>query len=60
MKFRQGFGRLIRSGSDRGAVVCLDSRLLRKGYGHAFLDSLPPCRRLESLEELGRFFQPAR
>ena len=59
MKFRQGFGRLIRSGSDRGAVVCLDSRLLRKGYGHAFLESLPPCRRLESIEELESFFAPA-
>ncbi len=59
MKFRQGFGRLIRSGSDRGAVVCLDSRLLRKGYGKAFLKALPPCRRLESLEELEGFFKPA-
>ncbi len=60
MKFRQGFGRLIRSGTDRGAVVCLDSRLLRKGYGKAFLKSLPPCRRLESLDELAAFFaEPA-
>ena len=57
MKFRQGFGRLIRSGTDRGAVVCLDSRLLRKGYGKAFLKALPPCRRLESLEELANFFK---
>jgi len=57
MKFRQGFGRLIRSGTDRGAVVCLDSRLLRKGYGKTFLRSLPPCRRLESLDELAGFFQ---
>ena len=57
MKFRQGFGRLIRSGTDRGAVVCLDSRLLRKGYGKAFLKALPPCRRLESLDELGAFFK---
>jgi ATP-dependent DNA helicase DinG len=58
MKFRQGFGRLIRSGSDRGAVVCLDSRLLHKGYGKAFLEALPPCRRIESLDELDRFFAP--
>ncbi|NNN06883.1 MAG: ATP-dependent DNA helicase [Elusimicrobia bacterium] len=58
MKFRQGFGRLIRSGRDRGAVVCLDSRLLRKGYGKAFLSSLPPCRRIESLDELAAFFTP--
>ena len=60
MKFRQGFGRLIRSGSDRGAVVCLDSRLLRKGYGHAFLEALPACRRIESLDELERFFKEAK
>ncbi len=58
MKFRQGFGRLIRSSRDRGAVVCLDSRLLHKGYGKAFLESLPPCRRIESLDELEKFFGP--
>lgn len=61
MKFRQGFGRLIRTGTDRGAVVVLDPRLLKKGYGHFFLEALPSCRRLESLTELERFFQaPAR
>ncbi len=59
MKFRQGFGRLIRSSTDRGAVVCLDPRLLKKGYGKFFLESLPACRRLESLDELGAFFQGA-
>jgi ATP-dependent DNA helicase DinG len=58
MKFRQGFGRLIRSGSDRGAVVCLDSRLLKRGYGKSFLKALPPCRRVESLAELKTFFTP--
>ena len=40
---RQGLGRLIRSGQDRGALCILDGRLLTKGYGRAFLDSLPPC-----------------
>jgi ATP-dependent DNA helicase DinG len=58
MKFRQGFGRLIRSSRDRGAVVCLDSRLLHKGYGGAFLEALPACRRIESLDELADFFSP--
>ena len=58
MKFRQGFGRLIRSGSDRGAVICLDSRVLKKGYGKSFLRSLPPCRKIGSLDELGKFFAP--
>ena len=45
LKFRQGFGRLIRSRSDRGIVVLLDPRVVRKPYGRRFLDSLPPCRR---------------
>lgn len=44
LRFRQGFGRLIRSRSDRGIVVVLDPRVVRKPYGRRFLDSLPPCR----------------
>jgi ATP-dependent DNA helicase DinG len=44
MKFRQGFGRLIRRSGDSGAVVILDSRLLRKRYGSLFLQSLPKTR----------------
>ncbi len=59
MRFRQGFGRLIRSSTDRGAVVVLDSRLGKRGYGNAFLESLPRCKRLASLEELDAFFKPA-
>ncbi len=43
VKFKQGFGRLIRNKEDRGCVVCLDSRLVKKGYGKQFLKSLPPC-----------------
>ncbi len=43
LRFRQGFGRLIRRASDRGVVVILDSRVWRKDYGRAFLESLPPC-----------------
>lgn len=45
LKFRQGFGRLIRSRDDSGIVVVLDNRILRSGYGKLFLESLPPCRR---------------
>lgn len=41
IKFRQGFGRLIRSRSDRGMVVVLDPRIHTKRYGRLFLDSLP-------------------
>ena len=43
LRLKQGFGRLIRAQSDRGAVVVLDRRLVTRQYGHAFLDSLPPC-----------------
>ncbi|MCK4417451.1 MAG: hypothetical protein KAV99_04730, partial [Candidatus Latescibacteria bacterium] len=41
IKFRQGFGRLIRSKTDRGVIVILDTRALVKKYGKVFLDSLP-------------------
>lgn len=41
IRFKQGFGRLIRSGSDRGCVVILDGRVLSKSYGRQFLLSLP-------------------
>jgi DNA polymerase-3 subunit epsilon/ATP-dependent DNA helicase DinG len=43
LRFRQGFGRLIRTKSDRGAVVILDRRILTKRYGPLFLKSLPTC-----------------
>jgi Rad3-related DNA helicase len=43
LKFKQGFGRLIRTKSDRGVVVILDSRVRTKSYGSAFLSSLPHC-----------------
>ncbi|MEP7189568.1 MAG: helicase C-terminal domain-containing protein, partial [Roseiflexaceae bacterium] len=41
LRFKQGFGRLIRSREDRGVVAVLDRRLLSKKYGQMFLDSLP-------------------
>lgn len=41
IRFKQGFGRLIRSSSDRGCVVILDRRILDKNYGRQFLGSLP-------------------
>ncbi|HUE97653.1 MAG TPA: helicase C-terminal domain-containing protein [Anaerolineales bacterium] len=43
LKFRQGFGRLIRTASDRGVVAILDRRVLTKQYGRLFLESLPRC-----------------
>ena len=42
LRLRQGFGRLIRTKSDRGVVVILDRRILSRGYGPAFMRSLPP------------------
>ncbi|MFH1027484.1 MAG: helicase C-terminal domain-containing protein, partial [Pseudomonadota bacterium] len=41
IKFRQGFGRLIRSRDDHGAVLILDRRVINKNYGRTFLRSLP-------------------
>jgi ATP-dependent DNA helicase DinG len=41
MKFKQGFGRLMRRSSDRGVVAVLDGRLIKKSYGSVFLRSLP-------------------
>jgi len=43
IKFRQGFGRLIRTKSDRGIVVILDGRITNRRYGRLFLESLPEC-----------------
>ena len=44
LRFRQGFGRLIRTKSDRGVVVVLDRRITSRSYGKLFLDSLPQCQ----------------
>ncbi|GAB4353241.1 MAG: ATP-dependent DNA helicase DinG [Candidatus Abyssubacteria bacterium] len=44
IKFKQGFGRLIRNRADHGAVLILDKRVVEKNYGRTFLNSLPTCR----------------
>lgn len=46
IKFRQGFGRLLRRGDDKGAVVVLDRRIVEKAYGRQFTGSIPPARRM--------------
>ncbi len=43
IKFKQGFGRLIRTATDSGIVVVTDPRMTTKAYGQTFLDSLPRC-----------------
>jgi Rad3-related DNA helicase/REP element-mobilizing transposase RayT len=47
IKLKQGFGRLIRSKTDKGIVVVLDSRVKTKRYGKLFLEALPQCRLVE-------------
>jgi DNA polymerase-3 subunit epsilon/ATP-dependent DNA helicase DinG len=43
LRFRQGFGRLIRTKTDRGVLIVLDRRLRARRYGESFLRSLPRC-----------------
>ncbi len=62
IRFRQGFGRLIRQKTDRGIVLILDSRVVRRGYGRLFLRSLPDVPvatmpRVELMEKLREFFR---
>lgn len=47
LKFKQGFGRLIRTKTDRGRVVVLDKRLKTRRYGKALLNAIPKCRVIE-------------
>jgi len=61
LRLKQGFGRLIRSGTDRGVVVIADPRVVTKGYGRGLLNGLPPARRLvgawtEILTEIQKFY----
>ena len=62
IKFRQGFGRLIRRRTDRGVIVVLDQRVLTKRYGRVFLTSLPALRIVQGdrdsvFERMEQFFQ---
>lgn len=55
LRFRQGFGRLIRSNADRGVVAVFDRRLISKAYGAAFLNALPgPTVVRAPLAQLGK------
>lgn len=54
---KQGFGRLLRTKRDAGIVALLDRRAVTKGYGKRLLASLPPARRVASLEEVQAFWR---
>jgi hypothetical protein len=58
IKFKQGFGRLIRSKSDRGSIMIFDRRVVDKTYGKIFLSSLPECRVAQGKRE--RVFREVR
>jgi ATP-dependent DNA helicase DinG len=53
---KQGFGRLIRSLHDRGLLVLLDNRILKKQYGRVFLESLPNYRKTTEMSVVEKFF----
>ncbi len=58
LRFRQGFGRLIRRQDDQGVVIVLDKRILSKRYGQAFLDALPECTILrQRIDRVGELTQ---
>ncbi len=56
VRLKQGFGRLIRSRSDRGLVALLDGRAASTRYGETILATLPPATRIDDLGELETFF----
>ena len=65
LRLKQGFGRLIRTGTDAGVVVLSDPRVISKRYGRELLDALPPARRLvgawgEVRGEMARFYRGER
>jgi ATP-dependent DNA helicase DinG len=53
---KQGFGRLIRSRTDRGVLVLLDNRVTKQRYGQVFFDSLPDYRFTMNITDVERFF----
>src|SRR5580704_16195284 len=55
LALKQGFGRLIRTKTDRGVLALLDSRIERMPYGKIFLDSLPPYKKTHELADIRRF-----
>jgi len=59
LALKQGFGRLIRTRTDRGVLALLDSRIQRMPYGKIFLESLPSYAMTQDLAAVARFFETA-
>ena len=57
LALKQGFGRLIRSQTDRGVLAILDHRMMRKQYGRTFLESLPRYRMTNRLDDVKGFMR---
>ena len=57
IQLKQGFGRLIRSVTDRGVIVMLDRRLIDKSYGREFIRALPPVLKTRDISAVGEFLE---
>ena len=57
LALKQGFGRLIRTKTDRGILAILDNRIQRMQYGKIFLESLPDYATTQDLAEVARFME---
>jgi len=57
LALRQGFGRLIRSRTDRGIVALLDVRVTKRRYGKALLDALPPAKRFSRFADVAEWYR---
>ncbi len=57
LALKQGFGRLIRSKTDRGVLVLLDNRITKQRYGQVFFDSLPPYAFSTEIQAVEKFFE---
>jgi len=57
LALKQGFGRLIRSRSDRGVLVLLDNRITKQRYGRVFFDSLPDYRFTTDIRDVEDFWR---
>ena len=59
LALKQGFGRLVRRGTDKGVVAILDERLTSKGYGRQAREDLPPARFTRTFKDIHHFFREA-